>query len=147
MSLFYRQKTPMELSARLYNCVRCHVQVIICSYCDRNNIYCGSACSRAARIRSCCFASQRYQKSLRGRHQHAKRQRRYRARQKNKVTHQPSPVLPPRVVLPAKPNERVSATTQENLHCYFCEKCCSPFLRRDYLRHSSPRSSSWPLAP
>lgn len=141
----------MELSTRLYNCVRCHIQVIICSPCDRNNIYCGSTCSRVARVRSCYLACQRYQKSLRGRHKHAERQQRYRVRLKKKVTHHTSPVLLPRVVLPQRPNERNSAAAEGHLHCHFCGKPCSPFLRRDYLRqsgrHSAPRSSSWPLAP
>ena len=141
----------MEPSARLYYCAGCHIQVIICSPCDRNNMYCGSMCSRAARIQSRQLASRRYQQSLRGRHTHANRQRRYRVRQKNKVTHHTSPVLPPRVVVPHKPNERVSEVARGDIPCHFCGKVCSPFLRHDYLRHSgrnsSPRSSSWPLAP
>ena len=141
----------MELSARLYNCVGCHILVTICSPCDRNNIYCGSTCSRAARARSCYLACQRYQKSLRGRHKHAKRQQRYRERLKKKVTHHTSPVLPPRVVLPRKPNERISEAVKDHLHCHFCGNPCSAFLRRDYLRRSGKnslrRSSSWPLAP
>ena len=147
--MFHRQNTPMELSARLYNCVGCNALVIICNHCDRNNIYCGSTCSRAARLRSCSLASQRYQKTLHGRHKHAERQRAFRERKKNKVTHHTSPVLPPRVVLPPKPNERISEVAHGYIHCHFCGKRCSPFFRQDYLRHSernsSPRSSSWPL--
>ena len=141
----------MEQSARLYNCIRCHVLVIICSPCDRNNIYCGSTCSRAARIQSCYLACQRYQRSLRGRHKHAERQRRYRELLKKKVTHHTSPDLSPRVVLPRKPNGLISERIKGYLRCHFCGKECSPFLRRSYLRHpeknSQPRSSSWPLAP
>jgi len=141
----------MELSARLYNCVGCNALIIICSHCDRNNIYCGSTCSRAARIRSCSLASQRYQKTLRGRHKHAERQHRYRERQKNKVTHHTSPVLPPRVVLLAKPNERILESNKDYRHCHFCKKPVSLFLRRGYLRYakknSFSRSSFWPLAP
>jgi len=134
----------MELSARLYNCARCHDQVIICSPCDHNNIYCGSTCSRAARVQSCQLASHRYQRTLRGRQKHAGRQRRYRERLKNKVTHHSSPVLPPRVVLPRQPNERTSEVLNGHYHCHFCGKPCSPLLRRGYLRHLSLRSSSWP---
>jgi hypothetical protein len=141
----------MELSARLYTCVGCYILVTICSPCDRNNIYCGSICSRAARLQSCQLASQRYQQSLRGRHKHANRQQRYRERQKKIVTHHTSPVLPPRVVVPLKPNERVSEVAPGDIHCHFCGKRSLPFLRNDYLRHSgrnsSSRSSSWPLAP
>jgi hypothetical protein len=142
--MFYRHKTPMELSARLYNCVRCHIQVIICSPCDRNNIYCGSTCSRAARQKSCSMASKRYQKTHRGRFKNAERQRHYRGRQKNKVTHHSSPVLLPRVVLPQQPNERISEALSGHYHCHFCGKLCSPLFRRSYLRHTSHRSSFWP---
>jgi len=151
MSMVYRHKTPMDLSARLYNCVCCHIQVIICSPCDRNNIYCGSTCSRAARQKSCSMASERYQKSYRGRLMHAERQRHYRGRQKIKVTHHSSLISPPHAVLPPEPKERISGTTKNHLLCHFCGKPCSPFLRREFLRLSGhnppPRSASWPLAP
>jgi hypothetical protein len=141
--MFHRHKIPMELSARLYNCVRCHIQVIICSPCDRNNIYCGSTCSRAGRQKSCSMASQRYQKTHRGRFKNAERQRRYRGRQKNKVTHHSSPVLPLRAVLPRQLNERILETLNGHYPCHFCGKPCSPYFRRGYLRHSSSRSSFW----
>jgi len=29
----------MQSSARLFNCARCRRQVVICSHCDRGNIY------------------------------------------------------------------------------------------------------------
>lgn len=134
----------MEPSARLYNCARCYCLVTICSICDRNNIYCGSTCSRIARVQSCRLASHCYQRTLRGRQKHADRQRRYRERQKNKVTHHSSPVLPSRVVLPRKPNERISEAMRGHYHCHFCGKPCSPLFRRGFLRHSSSRSSFWP---
>lgn len=148
---FIGTKPPMELSLRLFNCVGCHALVTICSPCDRNNIYCGSICSRAARRKSCAMAGQRYQKSHRGRLKHTERQRHYRGRQKNKVTHHSSPVLPPRAVLPPKPKEPFSGTVTGHLHCHFCGKPGSPFLRRGFMRHtgqnSAPRPASWPLAP
>jgi hypothetical protein len=134
----------MEPSTRLYNCARCHNQVIICSPCDRNNIYCGSTCSRAARVQSCRLANHRYQRTLCGRLKHADRQKRYRERLKNKVTHHSSPVLPPRVVLPGQLNERISEALSGHYHCHFCGKPCSPLFRRDYLRHSWSRSLFWP---
>lgn len=141
----------MELSGRLYNCARCHMLVIICSPCDHNNIYCGSTCSLAARVQSCYLASCRYQHTLRGRKKNAERQRRYRERVRKKVTHHTSPVLPPRVVVPRKPNERILEAVNGHFHCHFCGKPCSPFLRRGYLHDSlqnlPPLSSSWPLAP
>ena len=75
----------MESTARLYNCARCHCQVIICSYCDRGNIYCDKSCADLARKTSLRKAGKRYQRSYRGRLKHAERQRHYRARCK-KVT-------------------------------------------------------------
>ena len=149
--MFHRQNIPMELSARLYNCVGCHALVIICSHCDRNNIYCGSTCWRSCSYSIMLFGVSAIPKNSRGRHKHAERQQRYRERQKNKVTHHTSPVLPPRVVLPPEPNERILESVNDYRHCHFCSKPVSLFLRRGYLRHakknSSPRSPSWPLAP
>jgi len=141
----------MEPSARLYNCAGCYSLVAICSPCDRNNIYCGSICSGAARRESCSMAAKRYQKSHRGRLKNAERQRAFRGRQKNKVTHHSSTVIPPHAVLPPKPNKLISRAVSGYLHCHFCGKPCSPFLRRRFLRHSEqhspPRSASWPLTP
>jgi hypothetical protein len=39
----------MDTDARLFNCARCHRQVVICSRCDRGNLYCGSQCAQSAR--------------------------------------------------------------------------------------------------
>ena len=83
----------MENTARLYNCVRCHHQVTICSHCDRGNIYCGKSCADSARRTSLRAAGRRYQNSRRGRLKHADRQRHYRSRRK-KVTHHSSPESP-----------------------------------------------------
>jgi hypothetical protein len=80
----------MEPTARLFNCARCRRQVMLCSHCDRGNLYCGRGCAQQARRESLSAAGQRYQRSRRGRFCHAERQRRYRARQQ-KVTHQGSP--------------------------------------------------------
>lgn len=135
--MFHRHKISMELSARLYNCVLCHIQVTICSACDRNNIYCGSTCSRAGRQKSCSMASQRYQKTRRGRAKNAERQRHYRQRQKNKVTHHSSPVFPLHAVLPRQAKERISEILNGHYPCHFCGKSCSPYFRRGYLCHLS----------
>jgi hypothetical protein len=70
----------MENTARLYNCVRCHRQVTICSHCDRGNIYCGKSCADLARSTSLKAAGKRYQRTRRGRFNHAERQRAYRDR-------------------------------------------------------------------
>jgi hypothetical protein len=143
----------MITSARLFNCARCYKQVIICSYCDRGNIYCGSICSRHARVEKHCIANQRYQKSIKGRQKHAKRQRHYRERRKikmTKVTDQSSPDLPADDLLPHEPSEHTTPQA-ESLHCDFCGKVVLPFLRNGYLRHHVEDQlrcfSSWPLGP
>jgi hypothetical protein len=90
----------MQSSARVFNCARCQRQVVICSHCDRGNIYCGKRCSQSARRQSRREASRRYQRTRRGRFAHAARQRRYRQRRRAKVTHQGSPPLVPDETLP-----------------------------------------------
>ena len=39
----------MEPTGRFFLCERCRAQVLICSGCDRGQIYCTEACSAAAR--------------------------------------------------------------------------------------------------
>ena len=70
----------MDQPARLYLCARCRTQVVLCSYCDRGNRYCGRACRRTAREAAQRLAAQRYQRSWRGRIAHARRSRRWRER-------------------------------------------------------------------
>src|SRR5437879_4355865 len=87
----------MEYSARLFNCVHCHAQVLICSICDHGNIYCGTVCSELARTTLLKETRQRYQSSRKGRLRHAAQQQRYRIRQKIKskiVMDQTSTLLP-----------------------------------------------------
>ncbi len=124
----------MENTARLYNCARCHCQAIICSYCDRGNIYCGKSCADLARKVSLNAAGKRYQNTHNGRLKHAERQCQYRSSCK-KVTHQGSPELPPNDPLPPRSETPASvATTEvEGIHCHFCGCLCSPFLRLDFL--------------
>ena len=95
---------------RLFLCARCRAQVVLCSRCDRGNIYCGTACARARRHESIRAAGKRYQGSRAGRFAHAARARRYRARRQN-VTHQgsaPTPLaallMPAAVLLPPASN-------------------------------------------
>jgi hypothetical protein len=81
-------------SARLFMCAECHAQALICSCCDRGQIYCAGDCAARARRRTRRDAGRRYQTSRRGRLAHAERTRRYRVRCKN-VTHHGSPPSPP----------------------------------------------------
>lgn len=71
----------MKCVARLYDCLSCMTKVIICSNCDRGNVYCVQ-CAPIAKAKSKKAAAKRYQNSRQGRLNHAKRQRAYRQRQK-----------------------------------------------------------------
>ena len=79
-----------EQTYRLYNCARCAQQVRICRGCDRGNQYCAGVCARLRRRESLRRAGQRYQRSYRGACAHAARQRAWRERQPQEVTHQGS---------------------------------------------------------
>ena len=73
----------MREAGRLFVCAHCRTQVVLCSRCDRGNVYCGRACSQVARRTSMHEAGRRYQSSRAGRFAHAQRARRFRARHKN----------------------------------------------------------------
>lgn len=147
--------------ARLFNCVRCHQQTLICSCCDRGNIYCSAKCSQAARKGSVLAAGRRYQNSLKGRLKHAARQRRYRERKKEctylkneKVTHQGSPIPSANDLLPPecdKPAIGALSTQMNQNRCHFCHKHCSDFVRLGFLQSraslQTQRKTSWPLGP
>ncbi|WP_221900839.1 hypothetical protein [Bathymodiolus platifrons methanotrophic gill symbiont] len=65
------------------------------SVCSHGNSYCSGKCSAQSRQEKQREACDRYQSSSKGRHLHALRQRHYRQRKKEKVTHQGSPGLVP----------------------------------------------------
>lgn len=76
-----------EQTYRLYNCARCAQQVHICRECDRGNQYCAGECAQIRRRESLRRAGRRYQGSYRGACAHAARQRAWRERQTQEVTH------------------------------------------------------------
>jgi len=92
--------------ARRFLCARCRAPTLVCSHCDRGQIYCAAACAALVRQQSQRDAGRRYQGSLRGRFRHAARTRRWRERQallavsaaraematSQSVTHQGSPL-------------------------------------------------------
>ena len=135
-------------SARLYNCARCHCQVIICSHCDRGNHYCSRECAVQSRREKQHEAGAGYQSSAKGRHLHAMRQQRYRQRQKEKVTHQCSPELAPYDLLLVEPKrvttriKKQPLTEGSRFYCHFCGCRCSEQIRWEFLhqqnRYSSP---------
>jgi hypothetical protein len=146
---------------RQFSCARCHRQVAICPACDRGQRYCGSVCSQQARRDSLHRAGRRYQQTPAGRHARARRQARYRERQRalaaektrsdeevsasrtpvsEKVTHQSSPPAEEggRLELPRAKGprqvENSSEDTQKSVSCHFCGRLCRPVIRRQPLR-------------
>jgi hypothetical protein len=120
----------MDLPGRRYLCAGCRTAVLICSHCDRGHRYCTPMCAEQARRRSIRASGCRYQDSLRGRHAHAERQRRYRARQQ-KVTHQGSPPGDVPDQLPSEPTVPVTAAPW---HCFRCRTSLPDWVRQDFLR-------------
>ena len=124
-----------DASARLYLCARCRIQVLICSCCDRGNIYCEQGCAEESRRSKRRASTQRYQSTPRGRRNRADRNRRYRARRRQqKVTHQGSLLQASGVVMP---ESSISSRTPRSFppwRCHWCGRPCTPFVRMDYLR-------------
>lgn len=93
----------MARSARLFLCARCRDQVLLCSHCDRGQLYCSRGCSFASRHERRRESAQRYQSSQAGRLKHAARSACWRERRRSlrqagagraeldKVTHQGCP--------------------------------------------------------
>ena len=142
----------MESTGRIFTCVHCFKQVIICSLCDRGQRYCSPDCSEIARNHSQRAASHRYQKSREGRVKHALRMRHYR-RRKQIVTHQGSQSSVPNGLLQANPGDaRKSSVTRHqpvvaiSFQCHFCGCQCSEFMRLDFLQRRRVRYIN-PLDP
>lgn len=125
--------------ARLYQCVRCHCQVIICRHCDRGNVYCADQCAELSRLEKQGQASARYQASVKGRHANARRQQRFRQRQREKVTHQGSAKLGPYDLLVTglktlkKRFKKQFFQETSGYSCHFCGCQCSDQLRIVFL--------------
>jgi hypothetical protein len=127
----------MESTGRIFVCGLCRTQVLICSHCDRGQIYCTGDCAWMARRQGMREAGRRYQGSRRGRFAHAQRSQRYRLRQQN-VTHQGSPGAQPDDLLVASSTLSVqqppSSSTALRWQCQFCGCRCSEFVRSGFLR-------------
>jgi hypothetical protein len=99
--------------ARRFLCARCRTPALVCSRCDRGQIYCATGCAAVARLQSQRDAGRRYQCSRPGRFRHAARTQRWRERHAllampvtrselatpQSVTHQGSPAPPSDAVL------------------------------------------------
>lgn len=146
------ESSGMETAApRRFLCVRCRAPVLVCSHCDRGQIYCAGTCAQEARACAQRAAGRRYQSSFRGRLKHAARSARDRARQKI-VTHQGSPleprddVVPLNALLPdAAANNPAAAPSRGPVmrsqvpdpdfgRCHWCECRCPPQVRIGFLR-------------
>ena len=123
-------------SARLFLCALCRRQVLICSCCDRGQIYCAEGCAGEARRRAQRAAGARYQRRYRGRLKHAMRAGRYRGRA-NKVTHQGSRrgslngLLAPEVTSASASASRPPASLGR--HCHWCGRLCLAAVRQGFL--------------
>ena len=143
----------MREAGRLFVCARCRTQVVLCSRCDRGNVYCGRACSQVARRTSMHEAGRRYQASRAGRFAHAQRACRYRARHKN-VTHQGSATTGPDDLLPAEttparpvPRSDIEpGETTRNTPVPRCSRCGAPRAQAVRQRRLHRRRSRIPGA-
>ena len=133
----------MQDTGRLYFCQRCRIQVIICSRCDHGQRYCGSICAQNARLTSLKRAAKRYQSSRSGRFTNAARQRRFRQRHPQKVTHQGSLPQVLHDVLKNKPDQpqivQKLMSISDTLFFDHCGSACQSFLRQDFLQSRQPK--------
>jgi len=75
---------PNTSTIRIFQCLRCRCQVMVCQHCDHGQRYCAKDCRQLARKTACKRANEKYQKSLKGRFNNAERQQRFRQKQKEK---------------------------------------------------------------
>ena len=132
-------------SSRRFLCVCCRTPCIICSCCDRGNIYCIGDCGRTARRQAVIEAGRRYQASKIGRRNHAARTRRYRERQKI-VTHHGSPAVAEDAPLPAVTTEIAETDVSpagpgpvSTERCDWCGRTCLPHVRLGFIRRRERR--------
>ena len=144
----------MKHTPRLFQCALCHTQSIVCSKCDRGQIYCGTVCAVFARKKSMKLAGMRYQRTFNGKRNHAARQALYRIRQSKIVTHRGSPSMLQHASMNSFENKTEKTENGHKklaLTCCFCEKPVSDWIRNDFLRrrrsHSSSGSKAFPQAP
>ncbi len=145
----------MRNSLRQFNCARCGITREICGRCDRGNIYCGPLCAFKVRCASLKASAKRYQLSFTGRLHHAKRQRSYRAHQRQNhqdlkiVTHQGSPGSASDGVL-KKAASKLRFETSHG-HCDFCGRFISEWLRLNFYKRRGGAKTAivrvWPQGP
>lgn len=127
----------MPTTGRIYNCARCHCQVVICQDCDRGNIYCNSHCASIARQQGLKEANIRYKKKPHAKRLHAAAQSRYRQRLVKKVMDQGSEDLGKNALLDSNKKPAVNVKEERapgTLCCHFCNKALERGLRNTFLR-------------
>ena len=137
MSGFISKGLLMEPTARLFQCVLCHTQAMICSKCDRGQIYCSDSCSTFARQQSLRAAGKRYQATINGKRNHAARQARYEMKLQSNLTHHSSRD-PSSCASMQQLENKAKKTETEQLRTVFICCCChqpvSVWLRNDFLQ-------------
>lgn len=131
----------LDNSYRIFNCVLCAAQVILCRSCDRGNQYCSDTCAKEQRRRSNLRAGMRYQRTFAGRRAHASRQQRYRQRvaaKEKKVTQQGSAPLSEcaskSMVAAVHEKPAIERTLREAIRCHQCGRECGQFARFEFWR-------------
>ena len=139
-------KCAEDTCCRSFPCARCYRQTLVCSQCDRGQVYCGRECALEARRSNQRAARARYQASSRGREMHAERSRRYRARQRRVTDHgsissglanQPAAAAP-RAATAGVPVAVTASSLRTS--CHRCGKRASAFVRLDKIRRPRRRS-------
>ena len=159
----------LDRPARLFLCVGCRIQVVLCSHCDRGNRYCSRGCWRQAHDLARREAARRYQRSRGGRVRHAARSQRWRQRAvdgdgadisdhadaAHKVTHQGSPPGVTAAPLAACTPDITSTQTRPPAstpapstvrRCYRCAAEQPDWLRQGFLRrgrHAMTLPTGW----
>lgn len=129
----------MKPSSRLYYCALCHSQCLICSSCDRGQIYCGYQCAQFSRTKSKREAEKRYQNTSRGRMNHALRQARYRNRLLKKVTDHTSTPLALSALIKSVKNKTKNTSVKPSyplFSCCYCHEPVSPWVRHGFLQQN-----------
>ena len=127
------------ISARTYACACCAAEVLVCSACDRGQRYCGKVCRQQARRAGQRSASRKYQSTRAGSVNHARRQCRYRERERHIeiVTHQGSQQACEGDLLQSGRNDIPGAVAQSRsiVACHWCGRPVASVVRRSWLRH------------
>ena len=128
-----------EVSCRIFLCICCRRQVLVCRRCDRGQIYCTGTCAQEARREKQRNARQRYQATPRGRAMHAERNRRYRARVRRVTDHGPVIEQETGLLRRLEGSEALRKPSPERIspfhsHCHHCGRSASSSLRQSALR-------------